>query len=63
MGNQISSCYNDVSRNCKNVTCFDNCKCFECFKRKRNLHGERRSITLESMPYIDADDRENEVGE
>lgn len=57
MGNQISKRWEDVSRSCKNVTCFDNCNCFKCFKKRKNKN-ERRSLKLEivSMPYIDADE-------
>lgn len=56
MGNRISKWWIESIRNCKNVTCFDDCQCFSCFRKNtKNKLNEGRSFTLEtvSMPYID----------
>ena len=58
MGNKFSKTCGDTFRSCKNVTCFDNCECLKCFKKKPKANGafgSRSFTTLNtiSMPYID----------
>lgn len=54
MGNKISKSWSDSFRSCKNVTCFDNCKCLRCWRQKQQNVATTLEIT--NLPYIDGDE-------